>query len=149
MARLLRPADYGLIGMVAFFTNFVAMFKDLGLSVATIQKSEISRAQVSTLFWLNVGFSVAITALTIVLSPLVAWFYGDPRLMAITAVTATGFVLGGLTVQHEALLRRQMRFFRLSRSFSARQSLVTSLALSWPGAGSATGRWFSVNLRCY
>lgn len=113
MARLLRPSDYGLIGMVAFFTNFVAMFKDLGLSVATIQKSEVSRDQVSTLFWLNVAFSVAITVLTIALSPLISWFYGDPRLMAVTVVTAIGFVLGGLTVQHEALLRRQMRFFSL------------------------------------
>jgi PST family polysaccharide transporter len=113
MARLLRPTDYGLIGMVAFFTNFVAMFKDLGLSIATIQKSEVSYDQVSTLFWLNVGFSVVITGLTIALSPFISWFYGDPRLMAVTAVTAIGFVLGGLTVQHEALLRRQMRFFSL------------------------------------
>ena len=99
--------------MVAFFTNFVAMFKDLGLSVATIQKSEVSREQVSTLFWLNVAFSVGITALTMVVSPVVAWFYGDSRLMAITLVTAIGFLFGGLTVQHEALLRRQMRFFSL------------------------------------
>ena len=113
MARLLRPTDYGLIGMVAFFTNFVAMFKDLGLSVATIQKSEVNREQVSTLFWLNVAFSVGITLLTIAMSPVVSWFFGDPRLMAITMVTAVGFVLGGLTVQHEALLRRQMRFFSL------------------------------------
>jgi PST family polysaccharide transporter len=113
MARLLRPSDYGLIGMVAFFTNFVAMFKDLGLSVATIQKTEVSRDQVSTLFWLNVAFSVGITVLTVALSPLVSWFYGDTRLMAVTIVTAMGFVLGGLTVQHEALLRRQMRFFSL------------------------------------
>src|ERR1051325_3916820 len=65
MARLLRPADYGLIGMVAFFTNFVAMFKDLGLSIATIQKAEIDYKQVSTLFWLNVAFSLLITAFTI------------------------------------------------------------------------------------
>ena len=135
MARLLKPADYGLIGMVAFFTNFVAMFKDLGLSVATIQKSEISRAQVSTLFWLNVGFSLAITALTIALSPFVAWFYGDPRLIAITAVTATGFLLGGLTVQHEALLRRQMRFFSLVSILliSTVVGYIVGIFMAWRG----------------
>jgi PST family polysaccharide transporter len=113
MARLLRPADYGLIGMVAFFTAFVALFKDLGLSIATIQKAEVSRDQVSTLFWLNVVFSIAMTVLMVALAPFVSWFYGDPRLLAVTIVTATGFLLGGLTVQHEALLRRQMRFFSL------------------------------------
>ena len=135
MARLLRPADYGLIGMVAFFTNFVAMFKDLGLSVATIQKSEVSRDQVSTLFWLNVAFSVGITGLTIVLSPLVSWFYGDPRLMAVTVVTAIGFVLGGLTVQHEALLRRQMRFFSLVSIvlISTIVGYVVGIFMAWRG----------------
>ena len=135
MARLLRPSDYGLIGMVAFFTNFVAMFKDLGLSVATIQKSEVSREQVSTLFWLNVAFSIAITVLTIALAPFVAWFYGDPRLMAVTVVTAMGFVLGGLTVQHEALLRRQMRFFSLVSVvlISTIIGYVVGIFMAWRG----------------
>jgi PST family polysaccharide transporter len=53
MARLLTPQDYGLIGMVAFVTGFVAMYKDLGLSVATIQRSEINAKQISTLFWVK------------------------------------------------------------------------------------------------
>src|ERR1051325_480902 len=135
MARLVRPADYGLIGMVAFFTNFVAMFKDLGLSIATIQKAEIDYKQVSTLFWLNVAFSLLITAFTIALAPVVSWFYGEPKLVAITAITAIGFLFGGLTVQHEALLRRQMRFVSL-----AAVSLVSMIAgyavgiyLAWRG----------------
>lgn len=137
MARLLRPTDYGLIGMVAFFTNFAAMFKDLGLSIATIQKSEVSYDQVSTLFWLNVAFSVVITGLTIALSPFISWFYGDPRLMAITVVTAIGFVLGGLTVQHEALLRRQMKFFSLASIvlLSIIIGYTVGIFLAWRGFG--------------
>jgi PST family polysaccharide transporter len=135
MARLLRPADYGLIGMVAFFTNFVAMFKDLGLSIATIQKAEIDYKQVSTLFWLNVAFSLLITVFTIALAPVVSWFYGEPKLVAITAITAIGFLFGGLTVQHEALLRRQMRFVSLAAVSLV--SMVTGYAvgiyLAWRG----------------
>jgi O-antigen/teichoic acid export membrane protein len=114
LARLLTPHDYGLIGMVAVFTGFVAMFKDLGLSLATVQRAEISDDQISTLFWVNVTISVAITALMILLAPLIGWFYGEPRLTLITMVTATGFLFGGLAVQHEALLKRQMRFYALS-----------------------------------
>jgi PST family polysaccharide transporter len=111
------------------------MFKDLGLSIATIQKSEVSNDQVSTLFWLNVLFSVAMTVLTVALSPLIAWFYGDPRLMAITAVTALGFVIGGLTVQHEALLRRQMRFFALVATFFVATVVgyVVGIYMAWRG----------------
>ncbi len=114
LARLLSPQDYGLIGMVAVATNFVAMFKDLGLSHATVQRAEISSQQISTLFWVNLTLSVTTMGLMALLAPAVAWFYGDPRLTLITIVSATGFIVGGLTVQHEALLRRQMRFMTLS-----------------------------------
>jgi len=114
LARLLTPQDYGLIGMVAVFTGFVAMFKDLGLSLATVQRSEINYDQISTLFWVNVTISIAITLVMMTLSPLIAWFYGEPRLTMITILTSCGFLLGGLAVQHEALLKRQMRFYALS-----------------------------------
>jgi len=122
LARLLTPHDYGLIGMVAVFTGFVAMFKDLGLSLATVQRPEISDEQISTLFWVNVTLSAGITALMIALAPLIGWFYGEPRLTLITIVTATGFLFGGLAVQHEALLKRQMRF----GSTAARSAASTS-----------------------
>jgi O-antigen/teichoic acid export membrane protein len=114
MARLLSPQDYGLIGMVAFVTAFVSTYKDLGLAAATIQRPEITSEQVSTLFWINLALSAGITVFTIAVAPLVSWFYGEPRLTAITIITAFGFIISGLTVQHEALLRRQMRYVSLS-----------------------------------
>ncbi|MDQ6652350.1 MAG: lipopolysaccharide biosynthesis protein [Acidobacteriota bacterium] len=135
LARLLSPQDYGLIGMVAVATNFVTMFKDMGLSLATIQRAEISYDQISTLFWVNVTLSIFIMLLMMVLAPGIAWFYGEPRLTMITIVTATGFVLGGLAVQHEALLKRQMRFFAMSAIAFASMTLgyVVGIVLAWYG----------------
>lgn len=135
MARLLTPSDYGLIGMVAFVTGFVSMYKDLGLSAATIQKSEISSEQISTLFWVNVLLSLGITLFTAAISPLVAWFYGEPRLTLITVVTAVGFVISGLAVQHEALLRRQMRYFALASIgvTSLLMGYLVGIVLAWKG----------------
>src|ERR1041385_9414425 len=60
LARLLTPNDYGLIGMVAVITTFVSMFKDLGLSLATVQKPEINFNEISTLFWVNICLSLII-----------------------------------------------------------------------------------------
>ena len=136
LARLLTPHDYGLIGMVVVFTGFVAMFKDLGLSLATVQRPEITDEQISTLFWVNVTISVAITLLMILLAPLIGWFYGEPRLTLITMVTATGFLFGGLAVQHEALLKRQMRFYALSVIAFASMMIgyVVGIILAWRGA---------------
>jgi PST family polysaccharide transporter len=135
MARLLSPADYGLIGMVVFFTGFVAMFKDLGLSIATIQESEVTSDQITNLFWVNVALSVALAGLTIALAPFISWFYGDARLMAVTVVTALGFVFGGFTVQHEALLRRQMQFFAVTTIvfISILLGYIVGIYLAWRG----------------
>jgi O-antigen/teichoic acid export membrane protein len=110
LARLLTPADFGLVAMVAAFTGFVSLFKDLGLSMATVQRAEITHEQVSTLFWINVAFSVILMAAAAALAPAVAWLYGEPRLTWIMLAVAGTFIFGGLSAQHTALLRRQMRF---------------------------------------
>lgn len=137
LARLLTPEDYGLVGMVVIVTGFVLLFKDLGLASATIQKEDLSLEQVSTLFWINVGLSVLIMLVTAAAAPLVARFYGEPRLTAITVAYAVGFLFGGLSVQHEALLRRQMRFAALAAAEIASivAGLAVAVALAWRGAG--------------
>src|SRR5260370_2917688 len=114
LGRLLSPQDYGLIGMAVVVTGFVAMFKDMGLSSATIQREEISTEQISTLFWINLGLSIMVALITAAIAPAVAWFYGDSRLTLITICLAVGFVFGGLSIQHAALLKRQMRFAALA-----------------------------------
>ncbi|MEP0853162.1 MULTISPECIES: lipopolysaccharide biosynthesis protein [Cyanophyceae] len=137
LARLLTPQDYGLVGMVATVTGLVGLFKDMGLSTATVQKAEINHAQISTLFWLNVVFSIATMLITAAIAPLIAWFYGEPRLIWITLVSAIGFIFGGLTVQHQALLNRQMRFGALAiiDIVSMLIGVATAIVLALNGAG--------------
>jgi O-antigen/teichoic acid export membrane protein len=137
LARLLSPKDYGLIGMVAVATNFIVMFKDMGLELATVQKAEISSRQISTLFWVNLALSIGTMIVLIALAPAVSWFYGDSRLTMITIVSATGFVIGGLTVQHEALLKRQMRFMALSAIALVAMvaGYIVGIVFAWYGFG--------------
>ncbi|MBL7645463.1 MAG: lipopolysaccharide biosynthesis protein [Candidatus Hydrogenedentes bacterium] len=114
LARLLSPGDFGLIAMVTAVTGFVEIFKDAGLSVATIQREHVNHDQVSTLFWINVLLSIVVMFVVIASGPAIAWFYGESRLITITAALATAFIFSGLTVQHQALMRRQMRFKELA-----------------------------------
>ena len=114
LARLLTPNEFGLVAMVTAVTAFVGTFKDLGLSMATVQRAEVNQAQISTLFWVNVLLGIALTLITIALAPAAAWFYGEPRLTAIALALSVSFVFAGLTVQHQALLRRQMRYGTLA-----------------------------------
>lgn len=113
LARLLTPADFGLVAMVTAVTGFLTLFKDLGLSEATVQKQEIDQGEVSTLFWVNVAASAFLTLVVLALAPVLARLYHEPSLTPITVAVSLGFVISGLGVQHAALLQRQMRFSKL------------------------------------
>ena len=114
LARLLTPDDFGVIAMAATAMNFVMIFKDLGLSQATMQREHLTASQVTTLFWLNVLFSVGLMLIVIALAPLLALLYHEPRLTEVTMALSVGFLLTGLSVQSEALLKRQMRFIPIA-----------------------------------
>ena len=114
LARLLTPEDYGLLGMVFALTAFLQVFADLGLSMATVQKAEVTRSQVSTLFWVNVGFGALLAGVAAASAPAIAWFYREPELLRITLWLSLGFAVGALGTQHTALLVRRMRFGRLA-----------------------------------
>ena len=114
MARLLDPEDFGLVGMVIVITNFYGMFTSAGLSSATIQKDTISNEQISTLFWINMIVGFSLTCLCLVTAPILVRFYNEPRLLWITVVAATSFLFGAASVQHAAVLQREMRFVTLT-----------------------------------
>jgi O-antigen/teichoic acid export membrane protein len=133
LARWLAPEDFGLIGMVTALTMFAERFKDLGLDTATVQRERITHGQVSTLFWINLGIGAAITAVIVASAPLIAWFYGEPRLSSIAIVLAGTFLFSGAAIQHQALLRRQMRFgdLALISVVSAAVAFIVGTVLAW------------------
>jgi O-antigen/teichoic acid export membrane protein len=68
LARLLSPQDFGLQGMVVVVTGFLALFRDAGLGMATIQRLEVTHEQTSTLFWINVAVGAILAELCAALS---------------------------------------------------------------------------------
>jgi O-antigen/teichoic acid export membrane protein len=110
LARLLTPADFGIIGMVTVVINFIALFKDAGLSTATIQNNVIDSKQISTLFWINAGISIFLGLCILLASPLIAAFYKKPEVTALTIVLSVTFMAEGTIIQHRALLQRHLKF---------------------------------------
>jgi PST family polysaccharide transporter len=137
LARLLTPSDFGLVAMVTAVTGLGQSFADFGLSEATIQREEVSHEQVTALFWINVGIGLMLTLIMVALAPLLVWIYHEPRLRKITFVISLTFLIGGLRVQHNALLKRQMRFLSLAIRDVIAYALAVSVAitLAWRGAG--------------
>jgi len=129
LARLLAPRDFGLLAMVTAVTGFAAIFRDMGLSMSTVQRQTITHAQVSTLFWINVAVGCGLALVLAAAAPLVAKFYGRPELLAITLAIAPTFVFSSLGIQHGALLRRQMRFAAVASVQIASTSIGIAVAI--------------------
>jgi O-antigen/teichoic acid export membrane protein len=144
LARLLNPNDFGLVGMVTACTGFLALFRDAGLSMATIQRASISHAQTSTLFWINVVVGVVLAALCAAISPVLTRFYHEPRLLWVTIVIGMGFILNGATAQHRAMLQRNMRFGVLTLVDIV--ALVLSIGVSVGMALAGGGYWALVGM---
>jgi O-antigen/teichoic acid export membrane protein len=139
MARLLTPRDFGLVGMVAAVTGFLGLFRDLGLSMATIQRASITHAQTSTLFWINVLAGGVLALACAALAPALAAFYGEPRLVWVTVALGTSFLFNGSAAQHRAMLQRDMRFLALVTIDIA--AVVSNLAVGIAMALAGTGYW--------
>ena len=137
LARLLTPADFGIVAMVTAVTGLGVAFADLGLSEATIQRKDVSHDQVSTLFWTNVAIGLSFMCVTIALAPVLAWFYKEPGLKDVAFLLSLTFLISGLKVQHDALLKRQMRFASLAIRDVASWVVAVPIAISlaWRGAG--------------
>ncbi len=141
LARLLTPRDYGIFGMAAVVTGFLGLFQDMGLSLVTVQRQRITHSEVTALFWLNAAMGLGIALGALALAPLVAWFFDEPRLAPVVAALALAFLFGGASVQHQALLRRQMRFGRIAFLETAAMLLGTAAGI---GAAAAGLRYWSL-----
>src|SRR5580700_1638200 len=84
LARLLNPKDFGLVGMVTAFTGVLSLFRDFGLSAASVQRTTVTEEQKSTLFWVNVLVGTALMLIAVVCAAWVGEFYHVPDLAAVT-----------------------------------------------------------------
>jgi len=136
LARLLHPSDFGLMGMVLVVTNFVDMFKDLGTSIAIIQRKEISPVLMSTVFWTNVLISICFTVIIVLIAPIISTVFVEPRITVMMKVISISFIFSGLGVVPQAVLIREMKFRRLA--FIENASFLIGAGI---GVGMALSGW--------
>jgi PST family polysaccharide transporter len=144
LARLLSPKDFGLVGMVTAFTGVLNLFRDFGLSTATVQRDTVTEEQVSTLFWINILVGAIVAVLAVVLAPFVVRLYHEPRLFGITLVLSLGFLFNAAGVQQSAMLQRQLRFTALAVINVVSLLVSTTIAIGMAKLG--YGYWALVTM---
>ncbi len=114
LARLLEPADFGLMAMVWILLNFSLLFMDMGIGQAIIQKQDISREQLSSLYWANIIIGFIVFGFTVSATPLVVALYSEPRLYTLTPAAALLLGIVPFGAQFQLLLQKELRFKTLA-----------------------------------
>lgn len=137
LARLLVPADFGLLAMVQPLLSIVDSLSNLGLETATVQRQDLNREQASAVFWLSLKINALVISGMLLAGPLLAWFYGRSELTGIILCLAVGAASLCLSFQHLSLLKRQMQFELLTTIEVAAMFLSTGIAVlaGWQGLG--------------
>src|ERR1051325_4418998 len=81
LARLLTPADFGLMAMILAFTGFITMFAEMGFASALIQRKDLEERHRSSIFWINLTAGLLFGAIAVVTAPVIAKFYEAPQLV--------------------------------------------------------------------
>ena len=135
LARLLTPADFGVVAMVTTFSLLLSNFGFNGFTEAVLQREEIDHFLASNLFWINLGAGLLLTIGFAAAGPLVARFYSEPRVTPVAfGISLTMFIFS-TSVLHQALLKRAMRFSVVAANdiFASSVSVAMSILLARAG----------------
>ena len=137
LARILTPAEFGLIGMVMVFIAMSQIFTNLGLNSALIQRSNPTEAHYSSSFYLNIGAAFALTVLFFFLAPLIADFYENEKITNLIRVLSLCLLIDSLSAVQGAILLKSMRFDHLTRAklFSSAFSGIVGISMAFMGFG--------------
>jgi PST family polysaccharide transporter len=139
LARLLDPADFGLLTMTMSVVGVATVVGDFGLSLAAIQSPTLSQKEKSNLFWLNCLIGLGTAALAAVSGPFLASFYDEPVVALIAPALAVIFLANGISTQAKVELNRTHRFGQIALSDVVGQLIAFALAIA--GALAGLGVW--------
>jgi O-antigen/teichoic acid export membrane protein len=134
-ARLLSPADFGIVGMTYILLGFINIVAEFGIGSAILVMRELSQNQIRQIHTVSVllGFSVSVMTL-FAAKPMVTFFH-KPELLAVVPVMGLGFALSGFRVVPQSLLARDLHFKTISSIEAATVVLqaLSSLLTAWLG----------------
>ena len=137
LARLLTPEDFGVRGLALPITILLHGVLNLGLHIAALQREDLDHEGLSRLFWFSSWVNLLLVGGMALLGPLMASFYGDPRVTGVTITWAAALYLMNVGAFHETLLKRQMRFGTLVsiHTLSMAFGIVVAIVAAALGAG--------------
>lgn len=151
LARLLSPADFGLMAVAAAVVAVLLLFVDFGLSRALIHFGSIPEQILSSLYWINMVMAFMFMTLLMCVAPLIGVLYQEPQLVGVLQVASLIFPLTAAGQQFRVLAEKELRFRSLAliEMVSAVAGFVAALGIALVGGGVyalVAGALFSVTV---
>lgn len=110
LAKILSPKDYGLVGMMSFFIGLSSVLVDMGLSSAILHSNDVTKKQLSSLYWLNVFLGFFLFLVLSLFSPVIANLYHEKQIERLILFMAMGLFANSFSFQHQLLLLKDFMF---------------------------------------
>ncbi|WP_277466261.1 lipopolysaccharide biosynthesis protein [Parabacteroides sp. PF5-6] len=108
-ARILTQDDYGMVGVLSIFMGVASTIQEGGFTAALINRKEIKHEDYNAVFWFCFGASSLLYLLFFFCAPLIALFFKEPELVALSRVLFLWFWIGSMGIVHNALLLKKMQ----------------------------------------
>jgi len=146
LARLLLPSDFGLIGMLVVFIAIGNTLMDGGMTSSLIRAKDADHRDYSTVFFINLIFSVFLYLLLFVTAPLIAEFYHQPVLTPVIRLYTVSFIIKAFVGVQTTKLTKEMRFKEqmLMQIPSTIVGGITGIVLAYKGFGVWSLVWMNL-----
>ncbi|GAB4405695.1 MAG: lipopolysaccharide biosynthesis protein [Microscillaceae bacterium] len=138
MARILSPAEFGIMAMATLVVNFATHFSKMGIGQAIIQKKELSITDIRAAFTLSISFGTLIFLLIFFSAPWIAAYFKSDELVPLLRFMGLSMIIAALATVSGNLLRKEMKFKQMSliNSFSFLCAYpFIGILLAWYGWG--------------
>lgn len=137
LARLLLPADYGVIALIVVFISISQVFVQGGLGTALIQKKKVTDVDYSSVFYLSLGIALISYCILFFGAPIIAAFYNQPLITPILRVLGITLFFGAVNTIQNAVIARDFLFKKLfvSSLGAVLLSGVIGIAMAYVGYG--------------
>ncbi len=135
LARLLSPADYGVVGVLAIFTAIAGCLQESGFTQAIINLKNPTEKDYNSVFWFNITVSLTLYVILFFCAPIIALWFHQPILEPLSRLLFVTFILSALGIVPNAMLMKQVRQ-REKAAISLTALVVsglTGIILAWQG----------------
>lgn len=137
LARLLAPAEFGMLVTIQVFTGLAGFVSGGGMGQALVRSKDATRSDYDVVFTLQIMIGVLIYAMFYMAAPWFARWYDTPLYEQLLRVSALTFITRPLVNLPNSILHREMRFKAqtVARVLTLLVSSGTSIGLAWGGWG--------------